>query len=211
MIAYRLRYEPFNKKVIELCQKKELGAIKLIEASNCQNVSAPNIRLSHELGGGPVGDVGIYCLNAARYITGEEPIEVTSFERRPEDDPRFREVPETVTFSLRFPDGVMAHCGCSFGTAENRYYRVVCDKGVIELDKAFGYRGQQLSLHTAEGLVQMPIEPLNHFSAEMDHFSQCILNGKEPRTPGSEGLADQHVIEAIGKAASSKQAVLLRS
>ena len=64
MIAYRLRYEPFNQKVIELCKEESLGAIKVISASNAQNVKAPNIRLSGKLGGGPLEDVGIYCLNA---------------------------------------------------------------------------------------------------------------------------------------------------
>src|SRR3954454_14055644 len=78
MIAYRLHYEPFNRKVMELCTEKALGSVKTFSSSNCQNVTAPNIRLSATLCGGPVGDIGIYSINAARYCTGEEPVEVTA-------------------------------------------------------------------------------------------------------------------------------------
>ena len=65
-VAYRLHYEPMNLAVMEMCRKKEFGKIKTFTASNCQNVKAPNVRLSGPLGGGPVGDVGVYCINAAR-------------------------------------------------------------------------------------------------------------------------------------------------
>src|SRR5688572_24390765 len=123
MIAYRLRYEPFNMKAIELCRKQEFGPIQLITASHGQNVTAPNIRLSRELAGGPLGDVGVYCINAARYLTGEEPMEVTAMSQQPNDDPRFREVPASVVWTMRFPSGALANCDCSFNIAECRRYR----------------------------------------------------------------------------------------
>src|SRR5262249_44549312 len=113
MIAYRLHYEPFNLAVMDLCKRKKLGAIQTICSSNCQQVQAPNIRLSKKHGGGPLGDIGIYSLNATRYITREEPAEVTAFSRPFKDDPRFAEVPATLSFSLRFPSGVLANCDCS--------------------------------------------------------------------------------------------------
>jgi predicted dehydrogenase len=106
-VAYRLHYEPMNLAVMEMCRKKEFGKIKFT-ASNCQNVKAPNIRLSGPFGGGPVGDVGVYCINAARYTIGEEPIEAIAVEGQTEEDPRFREVPESVSFLLRYPSGVVA-------------------------------------------------------------------------------------------------------
>jgi len=207
MIAYRLRYEPFNKKVISLCAEKKLGKVKVISASNSQQVSAPNIRLSRDLHGGPLGDVGIYCLNAARYITGREPIEVSGYSHQPQNDPRFREVPESVNFMLKFADGVQAHCSCSFGAAESRFYRVECTEGVIELEDAFAYRGQQLFVTTADGQERQKIAAVNHFAAEMDHFSDCILRGKSPRTPGAEGLADMRAIGAIEESCRSGRSV----
>jgi predicted dehydrogenase len=180
MIGYRLHYEPFNQKVMELCGKKALGKIKTICSSNCQNVKSPNIRLSRPLGGGPLCDIGIYCINPVRYITGEEPNEVTAIAQQPQDDPRFREVPESYAFTLRFPSGTLAHCDCSLGAGESRRYRVHCAEDFIELDPAFSYRGQQLHVKEAEmatgdaRMTKALLEPVNHFSAKMDHFSDCV-------------------------------------
>ena len=118
-VAYRLHYETMNLAVMEMCRQKRFGKIKTFTASNCQTVKAPNIRLSGPLGGGPVGDVGVYCVNAARYTIGEEPIEAIAVQGQPEEDPRFREVPESVSFLLRYPSGVVAARECSFGTARS--------------------------------------------------------------------------------------------
>src|SRR5215212_1027622 len=207
MIAYRLHYEPLNRKVMELCAEKALGPVKTFSSSNGQNVTAPNIRLSATLGGGPIGDIGIYSINAARYCTGEEPVEVTAVAHRPQDDPRFREVPESVAFTLRFPSGALAQCDCSFGTAPSRRYRVHCEEGSIDMDPAFDYRGLRLSLRQGDGRAELLIPQVNHFAAEMDHFSDCVLNGKDPRTPGEAGLADLRVIAAIAEAARTGRAV----
>jgi predicted dehydrogenase len=206
MIGYRLHYEPFNQKVMELCRQQTIGKIKTFSASNCQDVKAPNIRLSQQLGGGPVGDVGIYCVNAARYVTNEEPVEVTTFAHQPQDDPRFREVPESVIFTLRYPSGGLAHCECGFGSARSERYRVVGAKGFIEMDPAFGYRGQRLFLKqgSAESSddhkSELRLQPVNHFAAEMDHFSECVLTGQASRTPGEMGVADLRIIAAIHEA-----------
>jgi predicted dehydrogenase len=134
--------------------------------------------------------VGVYCINAARYLSGEEPTEVTATALTPPDDPRFREVPESVSFTLQFPSGVVAHCDCSFGTAENRQYRMIGEKGFVDMDPAFAYYGLRLKLNDGNGTQDLQFKPVNHFAAEMDHFSRCILDGTEPRTPGNEGLCD---------------------
>jgi predicted dehydrogenase len=212
MIAYRLHYEPYNRKVAELCNQQAIGKIKTFSASNCQDVKAPNIRLSQQTGGGPVGDVGVYCINAARYVTNEEPVEVTAFAQQPKDDPRFREVPESVIFTLRYPSGVLAHCECSFGTSRSERYRVVGAKGLIEMDPAFGYRGQRLFLAQSNGeqgtqKSELKLEAVNQFASEMDYFSDCLLSGKELRTPGEMGIADMRIVVAIHEAVQSGKAV----
>ena len=194
----------------------EFGKIKTFESSNCQDVKAPNIRLSGPLGGGPVGDVGIYSINAARYVIGEEPIEVSAMSDQPKDDPRFREVPESVTFLLRYPSGALANCTASFGTSESRRYRVHCTEGWIEMDPAFSYRGLRLRTKRGEGRGPNPaeatehlIEPVDHFAAEMDHFSDCILHDAKLRTPGEMGLADIRILTAINEAARTGRTVKL--
>jgi predicted dehydrogenase len=210
MIAYRLRYEPFNMTAIDYCRNEKLGRIQSISASNNQVVRAPNIRLSKALGGGPLGDIGLYCLNATRYLTGLEPIEVAAYSHQPKDDPRFREVPATVAWTARFPNDVIVTCDCSFNASPSRRYRVHCDQGFIDLEEAFSYRGQIMTLGEKGKKSRLEITPVNHFAAEMEHFSQCILANQPPRTPGEEGLADHRVMAAIEESARTGQSVSLK-
>jgi predicted dehydrogenase len=213
MIAYRLHFEPMTLTVADLLKKQAFGTVKTLSSSNCQYVQAPNIRLSKELAGGPLGDVGIYSINTARMVLGEEPIEVTAMLHQPKDDPRFREVPESAAFTLRFPSGTLAHCDCSFSSIESRRYRVHCVKGFIEMDPAFSYRGLRLRVKQGESqqnneqLAEWHIEEVNQFAAEMDHFSGCVLQDETPRTAGKEGLADVRIIAAIEEAARTGQTV----
>lgn len=215
MIAYRLHYEPFNRKAMELCKSGALGKIKSFVSTNAQNVKAPNIRLSAKLAGGPLGDVGVYSINAARYTLEEEPVEVFAVAHHPENDPRFREVPESVVYTLRYPSGALAHCDCSFGVSESRFFQVHGSEGYLRLDPAFSYRG--LRLHVKEGdaksgdaeLKELLMEPVNHFAAEMDHFSSVILNGETCRTPGEMGLADMRILAALEKSLQTRQPVTL--
>lgn len=210
MIAYRLRYEPFNMTAIDICRNEKLGKLQSISASNNQVVQAPNIRLSKDLGGGPLGDIGVYCLNAARYLTGLEPVEVAAFSHQPKDNPKFREVPATIAFTMRFPNDVIVTCDCSFNALPSRRFRVHCDKGFIDLEEAFSYRGQVMTLGEKGKKSQLALTPVNHFAAEMEHFSQCILENKTPTTPGEEGLADHRVMAAIEESARTGKTVSLK-
>jgi predicted dehydrogenase len=186
-----------------------VGRIKTIQASNCQDTKAPNIRLSAALGGGPVGDVGVYCINGACWATGEQPKFVSAVAHWPNDDPRFSEVPESVSFMLEFPSGIQATCECGFGSSVSRRFRILGDKGFLEMDPAYAYRGLELRVKrgddergTAE-LATLAIPQKNHFAEEMDGFSRAVLDGAQPRTPGSMGLADVRTVAAVMEAARS--------
>ena len=144
MIAYRLHYEPMNRQVMDWCREQKFGPIRTINSTNSQNVEAPNIRLSETLGGGPLGDIGIYSINAMRYITSEEPIRASGRSHSPADDPRFAEVPASVAFMLEFPSGVLAVGTCCFNGPVKRDFHVHCQQGTIDMDPAFAYRGLQL-------------------------------------------------------------------
>lgn len=217
MVAYRLHYEPFNQRAMEICRSGQLGKIRTFASTNGQNVQAPNIRLSSQLGGGPLGDVGVYSINAARYTIGEEPVEVFATQQKPGDDPRFREVPEAVAFTLRYPSGVLAHCDCSFGMAESRFYEVHGSEGSLRMQPAFSYRG--LRLHVREGdpkggtaeAQELLLEAKNHFTQEMDHFSHVILNDETCRTPGEMGLADMRILKALEKSIETGAPVRLEA
>ncbi|MEO5913399.1 MAG: Gfo/Idh/MocA family oxidoreductase [Luteolibacter sp.] len=216
-IAYRLHYEPLNMQVMKWCREKKFGKIKSFVSSNCQIVEAPNIRLSRELGGGPVSDTGIYSINAARYCIGEEPIAVTAVACFPDDDPRFREVPESVSFILTYPSGVIATCDTSFGTIEGRRYRVQCDNGYIEMDPSFSYRGLKLKTKALlEGdesseVSEINLRQKNHFAEQMDGFCKAIINDTEVVTPASMGIADLRIIAAIRESYESGKPVKIDS
>lgn len=207
MVAYRCQYEPFNREVVRLARSGEFGRVKMVEAFNGQTTALPEQwRLRKALaGGGALPDIGIYCLNGVRALLGEEPVSVQAQIVSPENDPRFKEVEESVAFTLRFPSGVIAQCGTSYGVHESRSLRVHTTTGSLDLQNAFAYRGQRLSVSHREGSHVQRDEPIlshkNQFALELDHMAECILQDRQPRTPGEEGLQDMILMEAIYEAA----------
>ena len=215
MIAYRLQYEPHHRALIGMVRSGQYGPVRLIEAVNGQN-QAMNAQWRHTLkqaGGGSLPDVGIYCLNAARYVTGEEPVEVSAQITRPAGDIRFREVEDICAFTLRFPSGAVANCTSGYSIHESRLLRVMMPQSYVQLDPAFSYQGLRMSIGHSSGraqvLEQRRFTERNQFAREMDHFAQAIRAGQEPHTPGAEGVADMRVIEAIYRAAQGGSTVRL--
>ena len=215
MIAYRCQYEVNNRELASRARSGDLGDIQFIDAVNTQNQGDPTQwRLIKELsGGGSLPDVGLYCLNTARALLGEEPTEVSASIRSPENDPRFKEVESTVNFTLRFPSGAIANCASSYSAHEHRNIRVLGSKAVAEIASAFGYQGQKLSISRRDGHAEAKIElslgVKNQFALEMDHMALCVRNNVQPRTPGEEGLQDQILMAAIYESARTQRTVHL--
>ncbi len=211
MVAYRVRYEPFNQAMIKLAGSRDLGAIKVIVSDHGFNIGDPaQWRLKKDLaGGGSLMDIGIYALQATRYITGEEPVEVNAMQYSTPGDPRFKEVEETVNFQLRYPSGVLAQCTSSYGYSGQNRYRVVTERGWFELEPATSYTNLKMRVGRAGSIEERTMPQIDHFAAEMDHFSDCIMNAKEPLTPGQEGLRDLRIMMAIYEAARSGRTVRL--
>jgi predicted dehydrogenase len=203
MVAYRCRYEPYNREAIRIARSSELGPIKVILADAGFNIGDPTQwRLNKELaGGGCLMDIGIYALQAARYLSGEEPIEVNAAMYTTPNDPRFKEVEETINFQLRFPSGVLANCSSSYGYAGQNHYRVVGTTGWLEMDPATVYRGLRMKVHHGNITEERELPARDHFALEMDHMSTCVLENKEPLTPGEEGLRDLKIMMTIYEAA----------
>ncbi|PYT47943.1 MAG: glucose-fructose oxidoreductase, partial [Acidobacteria bacterium] len=205
MVAYRCRYEPYNREAIRITRSHELGATKVILADHGFNIGDPTQwRLKKDLaGGGSLMDIGIYSLQAARYLTGEEPNEVNAVMYNTPGDPRFKEVEETINFQLRFPSGVLANCTSSYGYAGQNHYRVVGTEGWLELDPATSYRGLRMRVYRGNVTEERELPVRDHFALEMDHMSECVTENKEPLTPGEEGLRDLKVMMAIYEAANT--------
>ena len=221
MIAYRIQYEPYNRAMMQMTRGGELGAVKVIEMANGQNQGGDlnQWRLKKALaGGGSLPDVGVYCFNTARFLTGEEPVEVSANMYSTPGDPRFREVEENVNWMMRFPSGVHAVCSTSYGWHENRYYRVLGAAKWAQMSPAFSYNGLRMMIgHKSkdnpkmEVLEERMLDAKNQFAIEMDHMADCVQNDKTPFTPGEEGLQDHRVMAAIYEAAHNGRTVKLPS
>lgn len=211
MVAYRCRYEPFNQEAIRIARAHELGTTKVILADHGFNIGDPTQwRLKKDLaGGGSLMDIGIYSLQAARYLSGEEPNEVNAVMYSTPGDVRFKEVEETINFQLRFPSGVLANCSSSYGYAGQNHYRLVGTEGWLELDPATSYRGLRMRVHRRNVTEERDLPARDHFALEMDHMSGCVMENKEPLTPGEEGLRDLKIMTAIYEAAASGKTVKL--
>jgi len=211
MVGYRVRYEPYNQALIAYARETaEAGPTRMILAEAGFNIGNPNQwRLKKQMaGGGSLMDIGVYALNAARYLSGEEPVAVNAVMHSTPNDPRFAEVEENINFQLRFPGGIIANCGSSYGVNINRH-RVLKPRGSAELDPASSYTGLRMRVIRGGAIEERILPQRDHFAAEMDHFAGCVLDNTEPLTPGEEGLKDMKVIMAIYEAARSGRTVTL--
>jgi predicted dehydrogenase len=211
MIAYRCRFEPYNQEMIRIARTQEFGALKIIQTEVAFNIGDPaQWRLKKAMsGGGSLMDIGIYGLNAARYISGEEPVEVNAMMFSTPGDPRFKEVEETINFQLRFPSGVLANGISSYGAASRSHFRAIAADGYFELEPANPYTGLRMMVSRGNKLDEISFPQVDHFAREMDHMSQCVMENKTPLTPGEEGLRDLKIITAMYQAAQSGATIKL--
>ncbi|RRN63702.1 Gfo/Idh/MocA family protein [Caulobacter sp. 602-1] len=210
MIGYRSRFQAHNIEAIKLAREGAFGPVRTVTTDHGFTIGDPTQwRLKRALsGGGSLMDIGIYSLNAARYLTGEEPVAVNAMESTDRSDIRFKEVEDIISFQLLFPSGAVANCFSTYSTNFNRY-RVSGPKGWVELEPATSYQGQTMraQLNRQTGPREPAAQPKNQFSAQLDHLSECILTGREPIVPGEEGLKDMRLIEAVYRAAREGRTV----
>jgi predicted dehydrogenase len=164
-------------------------------------------------GGGSLFDIGLYCLNTARFLTGEEPVEIYATTYSPPNDPRFAEVEETVSFMLRFPSNTIANCFTSYGGRDDKHQRLNLETASIDMPNAFQYQGQQMTVSArqedATSNNELVLTPKNQFAQEMDHMADCVMTGRKPFTPGEEGVQDHRLMTAIYESARTGRPVKL--
>ena len=210
MIAYRLHFEPGNLKAIEIVSSGQIGEPRYFSSVFGQQVPEGNIRLEKSLDGGPLMDVGVYCINAARYLFRSEPEEVVAFGATIKGDPRFQEIHEMVSAVLRFPGERLASFTSSLGSAAVDTYTVVGTKGDLRVNPGYGYHDERELICTVEGKERkQTFKRGDQFGAELAYFSQSILDDTTPEPGGWEGTADIRVIDAILTSIKSGRAVRL--
>jgi glucose-fructose oxidoreductase len=197
MVAYRLHFERATLEAIKIARSGQLGGVRFFSSDFSMQVSEDNIRLQRKHGGGPLFDIGIYCINAARYCLGEEPIAVWATATRSRDR-RFREIDETVFGAMRFGDEKLASFTCSFGSADRSTFTLAGTKGSLTLDPAYEYaEGLSLVVRSGGRERRRDFAKRDQFAAELTYFSDCIINGHDPEPSGKEGLIDVRIIESM--------------
>jgi predicted dehydrogenase len=194
-IGYRLHFEPHNKEVMRLGQEKVFGAIKKIVAEDGLK-GVQGWRLDKQLaGGGPLMDVGIYCVQAVRYATGLEPVAVKAQQGVKKNRDKFKEIEESLTWQMEMPNGIVAECKTSYSEDMN-VLRVTAEDGWYELSPAYEYKG--IKGETDKGKMDFP--QVNQQAKQMDDFAQAIMTSRGTPVPGEMGRQDVKILKAIYQA-----------
>jgi glucose-fructose oxidoreductase len=207
MIAYRLHFESANMVAVEIARGGEIGDPRMFSSTFTQQVREGNVRVQPRRGAGPIYDVGIYQINAARYLFRSEPIEVTAM-RFASRDARFTSVDEACAVTLRFPGDRVAQLACSFGAYDRTHFELIGTKGMLSLTNAYDYaKPQCMQVDGIHGSRTRTFEVRDQIAAEVEYFARCIYDDTEPEPGGWEGLADIRIIQAAQVAARFGRAV----
>jgi len=209
MIAYRLHFEESNLKAIEIIRSGKIGEPRLFTSTFTLPVVEGNIRVKGELGGGTLYDIGVYCINAARYLFQDEPIEAlaASFNG---GDPKFADIDEATSAILRFPGDRTASFTTSFGVEGFGSFFIAGTKGYLRADEPYNYVGTIKQTLMSEGKIsEEQFKSRDHFAALLTEFASCIREDREPEPSGVEGLADLRIIEALYRSAIERRPIPL--
>jgi glucose-fructose oxidoreductase len=210
MIAYRLHFEEANLKAVDLIENGKIGEPRLFNSVFTLPVKDDNIRTNpRKMGGGPVFDIGIYCINAARYLFQDEPTEIFAMDLSG-DRKKFRDIEETMAVTMRFPGERVASFTVSYGAASEGFFEVVGTKGSICLENAYEFVGEKvMRLTVKDKEKKRSFGKRDQVAPEIEYFSDCVMKGKEPEPSGLEGLLDVRIIEAIFRSSENGELVRL--
>ncbi len=204
-IGYRMQHEPKTREIIQWSQTMPYGKIIDLSAhAGYYDGRTNHWKQNKELGGGAMYDIGVYPLNAARYVTGEEPVTVSARHENTRKE-IYAEVDETTYFTLKFPSGATASCSTSLGRSMNNL-KVNCEKGWYGLSPFQAYGG--ISETTSDGR-KLPPTISNQQARQMDDDALAIMNNQPVMVPGREGARDIAIVEAIYKAAKTGEQVVI--
>lgn len=194
-VGYRCQFEPNHLECVRLARDKVLGEVKIIDANFGFAIGDPaQWRLRRDLaGGGALMDVGIYCLQTTRMLTGEDPIWINAAEIKT-DAVKFKEVDETVMWQTKFPSGVVSNCISSYSANGLTGFRAATPRGWFGLEPAYFYGGNR-GRRSDGPEINFPVS--DQFALEIDDFADCIINKRPTRVPGEMGLSDVKYLMAI--------------
>jgi len=207
MVGYRLHFEEINLEVMDLIRKGRIGRPKYFNSSFSMTVRPGNIRTKSDMGGGTLYDIGIYCINAARYLFGGEPIEVQAMSVN-SGVRKLSEIDESTGALMRFENDRVAAFVTSFNAADVASFVVVGEKGHVRVDPAYEYAESLKYEMDIDGKkTTKTIGKRDQFAPELIYFSDCVLRDKTPEPSGEEGMQDVRIIEALYESARSGKGI----
>jgi predicted dehydrogenase len=207
LVGYRMHFEPNTLEIIRMRKAGELGKIMFFQGLSGFRIGDPSQwRLNKQLaGGGAMMDIGIYSINGARYMIGEDPVWVTAEETKT-DPVKFKEgVDETIQFQLGFPSGAVASCLSTYNMNNLDRFFLNGQEGFAELSPATNYG--PIKGRTNKGELTFP--HVTHQTVQMDEMADIILNNKQPVVPvhGVEAVKDLKIIDALYQAVKTGKKV----
>ena len=207
MIAYRLHFQAANLVAIEIARGGELGDPRIFNSTFTYQVRDGNTRVQPRRGAGPLYDIGIYCVNAARYLFRSEPAEVLAMKLAGRDH-RFASVDEAYAVTMRFPHERVAQFTCSYGATDRAHYELIGTEGLLTLDNAYEYTADMtMCVQGKHGVKTRTFERRDQIAGEVEYFARCIRDNVDPEPSGWEGLADVRILQAIHQSARFGRAV----
>jgi glucose-fructose oxidoreductase len=192
---------------VEIARGGEIGAPRAFSSVFSMQVRDGNIRTQPRRGSGPIFDIGIYCVNAARYLFRAEPLEVSAIKLAGRD-PRFASVEEACAVTMRFAGERVAQFTCSFGAHDRAHYQVIGTEGYLTLENAYEYAAEmELHVEGKFGTKTRKFTKRDQIAAEIEYFARCIREDRDPEPSGWEGLADVRILQAINASARFGRAV----
>src|SRR6202049_1779020 len=215
MTAYRKYFEPGSVALKNMILKGELGRIDVIHTLFAElrpfGDSSPSWLFSRELcGGGPLTDLGVYCVNTCRWLVDEDPVAASgvSWVR---DRRRYKEVEEGVAFRFDFKSGLILQGTAAYSAAFSSFVHVHGEKGWAELAPAFAFEEERrISGKVGGKWFAKTFKPIDEFVLELDAFADCIQLGREPEPSGEQGFRDIIIIDAIYRAVKQRRSVAIK-
>lgn len=210
LVGYRMHFEPKTLEIINRRKNGDFGKIMFFQGLCGFRIGDPSQwRLNKQLaGGGSLMDIGIYAINGARYMVGEEPVWITAQETKT-NPVIFKEgVDETIQFQMGFPSGAVASCLSTYNMNYLDKFYLTGEKGFAEMQPSTGYG--PIKARTNKG--ELTHQHITHQTVQMEEMARIILEGKQPIVPvdGEEGVKDLKIIDAIYLAASTGKKIDLK-
>jgi predicted dehydrogenase len=207
MIAYRKYFEPASVTLKKMIMSGKLGRLKILHSAFTIHLppGRPGSPRWHfekkQAGGGSLVDVGVYCVNTARWLVGADPVEASGYAWT-HDPQGFSEVDEHMAFLLKFPGGIVLQGSSSFGAAQSSFLHVHGEKGWAALDPAYEFAKERRLFGEIGGRwFEKKFKAMDEFALELDAFAEAIRRRRDPEPDGLEGLKDVAIMQAIYRSA----------